>query len=195
MDWLELAHVSIHFALAGFVDLWSVFFTCEFDITFNPGTFDRVDIQYKFHKFFESWNGIKGNVLVPDHMRRRLSFEPEVMEILPDRDLLLDELSPVSGEFFVIKIGDRKVMCAGTDHVKQRSNTVERATDEQNAPLCAKLCLSVAFRIVCLDHPDAFINQTFAGQSHVHESLIELLCDITVRTTHKAQDFLQVGAK
>jgi len=117
------------------------------------------------------------------------------MEVFPDSNLLLDELRPLCREFIEIRISDRKVMCTGTDHVKKGSYTVERATDEQNAPLCAELCLAIALRIVCLDDPDTFINETFSRQSHMHERLIELLRDITIGTANETKNFLEISTK
>ena len=112
------------------------------------------------------------------------------MKVFPNCDLLLDELSPVVWELIKVKIGDGQVVRPRADHVKKRSYTVKRATHQQYAALCSKLCLAVPLWVVRLHDPNAFINQALASQPHMHQRLVELLGDIAVRATDKAGDFL-----
>ena len=131
---------------------------------------------------------MQDNILVPDYMDWNLCFEPKIMKVFPNCDLLLDELSPVVRELFKVKIGDGQVVRPRADHVKKRSYTVKRATHQQYATLCSKLCLAVPLWVVRLHDPNAFINQALASQPHMHQRLVELLGDIAVRAADKAGD-------
>ena len=119
-----------------------------------------------------------------------LSLEPKVMKIFPNSYLLLNEFSPMVWELIKVKIGDGQVVRPRADHVKKRSYTVKRATHQQYATLCSKLCLAVPLRVVRLHDPNAFINQALASQPHMHQRLVELLGDIAVRAADKAGYFL-----
>ena len=105
-------------------------------------------------------------------MDRDLCLEPEVMEVFPNRDFLLDEFCPVIREPIEISILDRQVMGAGAHHVEERCDAVKGASDEQNASLSVKLRLAVPLRVVRLDNPNALIDKPFSVQSHQHERLI-----------------------
>ena len=113
-------------------------------------------------------------------MNRDLCLEPEVMEVFPNGDLLLDELRPVIREPIKVCILDRQVMSTGAHHVEERSDAVKGAADEQNASLSVKLRLAVPLGVVRLDDPNALIDKPFSVQSHQHKCLVQLLRDVTV---------------
>ena len=127
-------------------------------------------------------------------MHWNLSFEPEVMKVLPDCDLLLNKLSPMLWKLLKIKVRNGEVMRTRAHHVKKGGYTVEGASDEQNAPFRSKLRLPVPLRVVCLDDPDAFVDKPFASQAHVHQCLVKLLCNVTVRAADQSCDFLQISS-
>jgi hypothetical protein len=113
------------------------------------------------------------------------SFKPKLMEILPDSNFLRNELGPVITELIIVFRGNRIVVTARTDHIEKRSNAVEGTPYKQNTPFSSEFSFSVSLRIVSFNNPDALVYQAFSSKSHVHQSDIELLRNITVRASSK----------
>jgi hypothetical protein len=104
MDRLELCHVGIDFAFSWLVHFWRCFLARYVYILLNSRPRDTSHIQNKLHKLDERWLGLEDDILVADHMHWDLGLQPEVVEVLPHGDFLLNELGPVVGELVKISI-------------------------------------------------------------------------------------------
>ena len=63
---------------------------------------DAVDVENEFQECLKGWLCIRANILVPDDVNGDLRIKPEVMEVFPNSDILLDELGPESGKLLEI---------------------------------------------------------------------------------------------
>ena len=125
---LKFQHVGIYSALARSIDFWRSLLTSQLNIAFDSSALDRADVQDEFDKLVQSWLWLQDNVLVPDYVDWDLRFEPEIVKVFPNSNLLLDELSPMVRELFKVKIGDGKIVRPRAHHVKKRCYTVKRAS-------------------------------------------------------------------
>ena len=83
-------------------------------------------------------------------------------------------------ESLEIKVCYGEIVRARAHHVEQRSDAVKRISNKQYTALRAKLCLPISLGVVGLDGPNTLVHKTLARQAHVHERLIELLCDVAI---------------
>jgi len=62
-------------------------------------------------------------------VNRNLHFHPRIVEVSPDRNLILDPLLPLFAIADEVALDDRAVMRAGAIHVEQTDYAVEWGAD------------------------------------------------------------------
>ena len=146
-------------------------------------------VQNEFEEVAKGWFWVVDDIFVPDDVNWDLGFEPEIMKVFPNGDILLDEFRPELWELLEIIVADRFIMAARTDHVVKAGDAVERVPDQEDGSLGVELGLSVPLRIVRFDDPNTFVNQSLASEAHIHEILVQLFGDIAIGTTRKPGNF------
>ena len=180
LDGHELLLVPVDFAFAWLVNLRRLLHTGQLDVLLNLGALYGFHIEQEAAKVAHHGHWVQHNVFISDHVHGYFGLEPKVMEILPHRDLLLDELGPLLLELDKVVIGYRQVVGPRTHHIEQRCDAVQRTSDQEHTSLSSKLSLAVALRKVRLRTKHSLVYETLTGETHEHESLVELLCDVAV---------------
>lgn len=127
---LELLHIVIDTPFSGLVNFWCLLLACNVDVLFYSRAINRSHVQNELHEFNQSGFRRQDDVFVTNDVDGDLCFEPEVVEVFPDGDLLLDEFGPVVWKFGEVCIGDREVVGARANHVEERCDAVERASNK-----------------------------------------------------------------
>ena len=161
-----LARIRVCQALPRFVDFRGLLFDCHIDVAFNLRTFKGGLVEDESHEFHHGGLGVSENVLVADYVDRDLRVHPEVMEVLPHGDFLLDKLIPLIVELGIVVIVNRFVVRASTYHIEERRYRIQGVPNFQDALLTIELSLAVSFWVMGLDYHDPLVDEAFSLESH-----------------------------
>ena len=122
---VELAEVRVDLTLPWLINLWSLFLDSQVNIALYNSPFNVWLVQYEAHKFHHGCLGAAEYVFVPDEVDRDLCVKPELMEVLPNGDLLLHELVPRLVELRIVIIVNRLVVRTSADHVEKGCTSIQ----------------------------------------------------------------------
>lgn len=91
-------------ALAGFINLGSFLLRAKLDKLFDFCSADVVNIKNELHEMRYSVGRVQHDVLIADHVYGDLRVQPEVIEVLPHSNLLLNEFCPVGGKLGEVSV-------------------------------------------------------------------------------------------
>lgn len=91
---LELRLVSVDLSLTWLVDLRGLVSRGQRDELLDASVLNAINIEDESAQLLEGLSWVQHNVLIAHDMAWNLGFEPEVVEVTPDADFLLDELDP-----------------------------------------------------------------------------------------------------
>ena len=106
VDRFELLHIVIHSAFAWLVNFWGSLHARQFNVFLHFCASYRLNIQNEFDQFAQRSLRAQDNVFVSDHMHWDFSLQPEIVEVFPYRDLLLDEFGPMSWKLIEVKVSN-----------------------------------------------------------------------------------------
>ena len=99
-------------------------------------------------------------------------IDPELVEVFPNGNVLLDEVGPHLWELGVVLVLNAAVVRTRADHVEQRGDAVNRISHQQNGPFGVELGLAISFRVMRLDNHYSLVDEALAGQTHQHQVLV-----------------------
>ena len=163
LDGLELHLVPIDFAFAWFIYLWCLLHACQLYVLLNLGSLYGFHIEKEAAQIAHHGHRIQHNVFISDDVNGYFGLQPKVMEVLPHRDLLLDELGPLIRKLDKVFICYRQVVRPRTHHVEQGCDAIQRTSDQQYTSFGSKLRLTIALREVCLRAKHSLVYETLTG--------------------------------
>ena len=125
----KLHLVSVDLAFAWLVNLRCLFHTGQLYVLLNLGSLDGFHVEEEAAEVAHHRHRIQNNVFISDDVNGYFGLQPEVVEIFPHRDLLLDELSPLLLELDKVFVGYRQVVRPRTHHIEKGCDAVEGTSD------------------------------------------------------------------
>ena len=168
LELVELVVVEVDLALARLVDLGTLLLHGLLQICVHFGSRDVWHVHDELQETLQSRLWVAHDVLVPYDVHWDLGIDPEFVEVLPNRNVLLDEVGPHLRELGVVLVFNTPVVTASADHVEERRNAVDWVPHQQNGSFGVELGFAVPLGIVGLDNHDSLIHEAFSGQAHEH---------------------------